>query len=271
MVFSFFWQGKQGKTIMVQQQKPNLASHSAANHEFDFGYELLLVSHLAVSFYKKNCDRFNDVTLSEYVSNALSLIAGFGDGMDATEPDKAELLKLRAASKAAKDDILQARGVAEDKIGSARVTKLKGGFWYYYEQVITCMGMKINVVNSEHKITRPTMGIYDHYISINFSKDDNEWLYKVVIKDHKYIFIEGFVNGYTLPKQNLSTANGCVYFLLENIARKIALGKALKYVEFMKTESAAAKRAKAISKLLKGDFKTNKKPKRAFDNLEILE
>ena len=255
---------------MMQTQEPSLVSHSAENYEFDFGYELMLVSHLAVSFYKKNYGRFNTVTLSEYVSDALSLIESFGERMDIIESEKEELLKLNTAAKAVKDNILQARGATEGKIGLTRTTKLKGGFWYYYEQVITCMGIKIDIVSSDHKVTRPTMGIYDHHISISFSKDDNLWLYKVTIKDHKDVMIEGSVNGLPLPKKIEDTADGCVCFLLGSIARSIALNKAVEYMEFMKTESAAAKRAKAISSLLKGDFKSKKKPKSAFENLEIL-
>lgn len=241
------------------------------DNEYDFEYDLCLVSLTAMRFYEENKHRLNEVTISECSSHAIDLIDRIiNKGHDEDSLDiTSEIIDITSAALRAKDSIRRARITIESEADKSRVAKINSGYWWFYKQVVAYTLDMVSVVANEHKKTRPTQDIYEHFVDVRFTAGSIDCLYKTHIRAHKEISINGFINGEYQPHSDIKSSEGDIYFLFNNIARVIALDEAVKYMDYTAKESSAAKRAKAVSRFLKGDYKNTAPKKTPLDQLEI--
>lgn len=239
--------------------------------EYYFDYDLCLVGLAAVSFYEENKHRLNEVTLNEYSSHAINLIDRITEqGYDDDDLDiTSEMIDITTAALRAKGNIAHARHTIEAEDNKSKVARLNGGVWWFYKQVVAHSLDTVWVSGNEHKKIRPTQDIYDHLVDVSFTLGDRVWVYKAHIREHKEIKIVGSIKGERIAEYDIKTPEGGVYFLFNKIARVMALDKSLQHIDYMAKESPAAKRAVAIAKLLKGDYKSSAPEKTAFDELKI--
>lgn len=248
------------------------AIHPSTDNEYEFDYDLCLVSLAAVSFYEENEHRLNEVTLSEYSSHAIELIDRITDKghVDGDLGIMSEMMDITNASTRAKDNIARARNKVEGEADKSRAAQSNGGFWWFYKQVAEYTLDTMEVTNSRHRKPRPTQDIYDHLVDVSFSQGKHVWGYKTHIREHKEIKVDAVINQKAINDIDLETTEGMVFFMLGRIARVIALDRAVSHIEYMASESPTAKRAKAIANFLKGDYKNSVNERTAFDELEII-
>lgn len=239
--------------------------------EYEFDYDLCLVSLAAVSFYEENEHRLNEVTLSEYSAHAIDLIDRLTErGYDDDDLEvTSEMIDITSAALRAKGNIAHARHTVEIEPDKSRAARVNGGFWWFYKQVVAYTLDTVRISENKHKKIRPTQDIYDHLVDVRFAAGDMVWLYKTHIREHKEIKIDGFIRGELIADYDINTPEGGVYFLFNKIARVMALDKSLQHIDYMAKESPTAKRAVAIANFLKGDYKSSTPEKTAFDELKI--
>lgn len=242
--------------------------------DFNFSYDLCLISHVAVDFFLKNKHRLKDVNLNEYSAHAIALIDEMirKGHVDGDLEIATEMIIINRAATKAKDNILRARNTVEDNPEKTKTATLDGGFWWFYKQVIIYTMDKASIIDSKHKKNRPTLEVYNHIVDVEFLLDGNHWLYKTEIKEDDTIKTTGFINNIPMPhKLNIRSIDGGVCFLLYKVADTIAMDKAVKYTTYMNNDSPAAKRAKAVASLLNGDFKDKDYKNTSFDQLKLSE
>ena len=227
------------------------------DNEYEFEYDLCLVSLAAVGFYEENKHRLDEVTINEYSSHAIDLIDRITNkDYDDNDLDAvSKMMDITSAALRARDSIARAIITIESETGKSRAARINSGYWWFYKQVVAYTLDTAIVVENEHKKIRATQDIYDHFVDVRFTAGDIDCLYKTHIKAHKEIRIDGFINGESQPESDVKSSDGNIYFLFNNIARVIALDEAVKYINYTVKESPTVKRAKAISSFLKGDYK----------------
>lgn len=252
-------------------QTPTLNPHNDGNTGLE--YDLFLIGSSAWAFYDKNRGRLHETSLQEYSSHAIEVIETiidkeYGEGGEKITSDAVGFAR---AARRAKDNIARARHTVESEANRTKTSLCDGGFWWFYKQVVIYSLDTVRIVVSEHKKIKTSENIYDHTVGIEFCSPSTNWLYMAHIKQHKEISIVGNVNGLEIPNAGIETITGKIHFLLNRVARIMALNQAITHIDYITAESPTAKRAKAIANFLKGDYTNKIVEKTAFDELKIID